>query len=88
MTSRTLTLQQQTRLVINILIEDDTETLACSIFLVTRMLMVIGQVSRWLVATKVELSSLVADVTTALDFTVKILAIGFNSLAYGLGVKV
>lgn len=86
MTTRTLTLQQQTRFAINILIEDDTGTLACSIFLVTRMLMVIGQVGRWLVATRTEVSSFLADVTTALDFTGKVLVIGFNSLAFGLGV--
>ena len=87
MNTRQLTLRQQTRFTVNIIIEDDTGLLAFSIVLVTKLFILFWQASRWLSATSYELSALTGDVKAALAFTGKVLAIGLNALAYGLGVN-
>lgn len=86
MTTQTLTLHHQTRLVVNVIIEDDTGVLACSILLVTSLFAYLWRASQFVTAIKRELLVLVTDLKAALDFTAKVFAIGFNSLAYGLGV--
>lgn len=87
MTIQTLTLQHQTRLAVTVIIEDDTGALACSILLVTGLFTYLWRASRFALTTRQELSSLVTDLKTAFDFTAKVFAIGFKSLAYGLGVS-
>ncbi len=86
MTTRQLTLQHQTRLAVNVVIEDDTGMLAFSIVLATSLFTLFCQASRFVAAASYELSTLVSDLKAALDFTAKVLVIGFNALAYGLGV--
>ncbi len=86
MTTQTLTLRHQTRLAVNVIIEDDTGVLAFSILLVTSLFAHLWRASQFVIATKRELSLLIIDLKTALDFTAKVFVISFNSLAYGLGV--
>lgn len=87
MTTRALTFQQQTRLAVNIVIEDDTGILVYSILFVTSLLMHLKKTIQLVIAAKRELSNWTTDFKSALDFTSKVFAIGFNSLAYGLGVR-
>jgi hypothetical protein len=87
MTTRRLTLSQQTRLAVNVLIEDETGILSFSILLVTGMFSVLWQANRFFWSIRTELSLLMADAKAALDFTGKVLLIGLSSLAYGLGVR-
>ena len=86
MNTRSLTLCQQTRLAMNIVIEDDTGLLAFSIILTTKLFTLFWQASRVVSSTRYELSLLVSDVKAAMDFTGKILAIGLNAFAFGFGV--
>lgn len=86
MTTQPLTLNHQTRLAVQIVIEDDTGALAFSILLVTTLLALFRQVGQIVSATGYELSTWINDLKAALDFTGKVLAIGFNAMAYGFGV--
>lgn len=86
MTTQSLTLTHQTRLAVNVIIEDDTGVLAFSVLLVTSLFTYLLKVGQFVTVTGQEVSSLVTDCKAALDFTVKVFAIGFNSLAYGLGL--
>lgn len=86
MTAHSLTLTHQTRLAVNVIIEDDSGVLAYSILLITNLLTYLWKVNQFMTVTRQALTSLVTDLKAALDFTVKVFAIGFNSLAYGLGV--
>ena len=86
MTARTLTLYHQTRLVVHVVIEDDSGVLAFSILLVTGLFRFFQKASRFITVARSELSMWFRDIKTAVDFTGKVLAIGFNALAYGLGI--
>lgn len=86
MNKQALTLHHQTRLAVNILIEDDTGVLACSILLITHLFTLFRQASQAVAAIRRECSLLLTDFKAALHFTAKVFAIGFNSLAYGLGI--
>jgi hypothetical protein len=87
MTTRSLTFHQQTRIAVNVIIEDDTGMLAFSILFVTGLFTVCWQISRVVSALKSELSLLAGDLTVAVDFTGKVLVIAFRSLTFGLGLK-
>ncbi|MFC1974769.1 hypothetical protein ACFLXQ_00035 [Chloroflexota bacterium] len=87
MNTRCLTLCQQTRLAVNIVIEDDTGLLAFSIVFVTKLFTLFWNIGQWVSSVSYESSAWVSDVKTALDFTGKVLTIGFNVLTYGLGVN-
>ena len=87
MTTRNLILGHQTTLAVHIIIEDETGVLAFSILLVTRLFTCFWHLSQLLVTAGYELSLLVNDLKAALSFTTKVFAIAFNSLAYGVGVK-
>ena len=87
MTASALTLQQQTRIAVKIIIEDETGVLAFSILWVTGLFTLLWRISRLVAAFRDELSSLAGDLVTALDFTAKVLAISFTALAFGLGLK-
>ena len=87
MNTRAVTLCQQTRLAVNIVIEDDTGLLALSIVFVTKLFSLFWNVSQWVSAVNYKSSAWVSDVKAALDFTGKVLTIGFNALTYGLGVN-
>jgi hypothetical protein len=86
MNTRSLTLCQQTRLAVNIVIEDDSGLLAFSIVLATRLFALFWQAGRWVSSVGDELSALANDARAALDFTGKVFAIGVSALGYGLGV--
>jgi hypothetical protein len=87
MTTRSLTLHQQTRIAVNVIIEDETGMLAFSILFVTGLFTVCWQISRIVSALKRELSLLARDLTGSLDFTGKVFVIAFRSLTFGLGLK-
>jgi hypothetical protein len=87
MNTRCLTLCQQTRLAVKIAIEDDTGLLAFSIVLTTRVFTLFWQAGQWVSSVNYQLSALTSDFKAALDFTGKVLTIGLNSLAYGLGMN-
>ena len=86
MTTQTLTLNHQTRLAVQIIIEDDTGALTFSILLATRLFALLYQVSQVISFIGYELSLLIGDLKTALNFAGKVFAIGLNALAYGFGV--
>ncbi len=87
MTAATLTLQQQTRIAVKIIIEDETGVLAFSILWVTGLFSLLWRINQRVSAFSNELSSLANDLVTALDFTGKVLTISFTALAFGLGLK-
>ncbi|MCG3210577.1 MAG: hypothetical protein FOGNACKC_04208 [Anaerolineae bacterium] len=78
-----ISLTHQTRIAINLIVEDDTGSVAQFLAALTAVLGLLVMVSRWVSSVIVWL----ADFIEAGSFTVKVLAIGFNSLAFGLGVK-
>ena len=86
MTTAALTLQQQTRIAVKIIIEDETGVLAFSILWVTGLFTLLWRINQWASAFSDELSSLASDLVKALDFTAKVLTIGFTALAFGLGL--
>ena len=86
MNTQCLTLNHHTRLAVQIIIEDDSGTLAVSILLATRLLTLLCQVGQVVFSVSYEVAMLMDDLKTALHFTGKVLAIGFNALAYGFGV--
>lgn len=87
MTTRSLTPHQQTRIAVNVIIEDDTGMLAFSILFATRLFTLLWQASRFVSAVRHELRAITSDLAAALVFTAKVLAISFNALAFGLGMK-
>jgi hypothetical protein len=87
MTPRQLTFSHQTTLAVKIIIEDETGVLAFSIIVVTKLFACFRQLSQLITAISDEVSGVINDLKAALDFTAKVFAIGFNSLAYGLGMK-
>jgi len=86
MTTQTLTFNHQTRLAVQITIEDETGALTFSILLATRLFALLYQVSQVVLFIGYELSVLAGDLKAALNFAGKVFAIGLNSLAYGFGV--
>ena len=86
MAVHSLTLNHQTRIAIQVVIEDDTGVLIFSILVVTRLLALLYRISRFVVSVLNEGLLLANDVRAALSFTNKVLAISLNALAYGLGV--
>ena len=86
MTTHNLTLNHQTRLAVQIIIEDDTGVLTFSILLATRLFALLYQASQVVLFIGYELSMLANDFKAALNFAGKVLAIGLNALAYGFGV--
>lgn len=87
MTSRNLTLYQQTRLAVTIVIEDDTGTLAFSLLLVTGILSFFSWCNRGVATIIREFINLASDVKEAVAFTAKVLTITVVSLGYGLGLS-
>jgi hypothetical protein len=87
MTTRAVTFPHQTRLAVSVIIEDDTGTLAFSILLITALFRFFGRTGRCISGVYREGAALVRDIKVALSFTGKVLAIGFDALAYGLGVQ-
>lgn len=88
MNRRKVILAQQTTLTIYVLVKDDTGALAFSILVATKLFTFCYYIGHWALMTKAELSLLVIDLKAAMDFTTKVFAIVFNSLAYGVGVRV
>lgn len=78
---------QQTRIAVNILIEDDTRVAAFSITIIIKIFALLGRMFRFVARTRHELGLFIRDVQIATDFTVKILIIALKSLLFGLGVK-
>lgn len=87
MTNHALTFQHQTRLAVQIVIEDDTGMLIYSFLFITGLFTHLKKTYQLVITAKRELLGWVIDLKSALDFTSKVFAIGFNSLAYGLGVS-
>ncbi len=88
MTNRTLTLSHQTRLAVNIVIEDDTGTLAFCLFFATGLFALCSKISRFVLSVGHELSMLAGDLRQAIEFTDKVFSIVFVSLTFGLGVTI
>jgi hypothetical protein len=87
MTSRSLTLAQQTRIAVNILIEDDTGALLYSLLVVTSLFKLLWRIVQALVNIKHEFEGFVTDIQTALQFAGKVLIISGKSLAFGVGLS-
>ena len=88
MNSRALTLQQQTRIAVNILIEDNTGTLIYTVLVVTQLIAVIGSISRWLFTVGHKLSMVKRDIKVSLQFTGTVFFIGLKALAFGLDISI
>lgn len=86
MTVKSLTLRQQTRLAITILIEDDTGTLAMSLVLVTGLMWWLWQTGQTIAGLYRRLAGWAQDFYEAITFTYKVTSIWVTALAYGLGV--
>lgn len=86
MNTHCLTLNHQTRLAVQIVIEDDSGTLALSILLVTQFFTLLWQIGQGVVSIGYECSLWLQDVQAGLSFTAKVLVIGLKALGYGLGV--
>lgn len=80
------TLAQQTILVIQVMVKDDTGTLAWSLSLVTKVLILLRQVDSLATNINREARLLTSDMREAVMFTGKVMAICVIALAYGLGV--
>lgn len=87
MTSRSLTLAQQTRIAVNIVIEDDTYTLLYSLLLVTSLFTMLGRIGHRVVHVKREIELFMTDVQAALVFAGKVLIISGKSLSFGFGLS-
>lgn len=87
MTTHALTLQHQTRMAVHIVIEDDTGMLIFSFLFITNLFTHLKKAHQLVITAKRELLGWVIDLKSALDFTAKVFAIGFNSLVYGLGIS-
>ena len=83
----TRALVQQTTVAIQVIIKDDTGALTFSIFLATKLFLLLWHIGRWVSWLSYEAFMLVQDAKAAVSFTRKVFAIGLVSLAYGLGVK-
>lgn len=86
MTTKQLTLHHRTRLVVQVLVEDDTGVLAFSILLTTRLFTLFWIFSRFFTSILDELREMHCDLKAAFDFTSKVVAIVLASLAFGSGV--
>lgn len=86
MNTRCLTLNHQTRLAVQIVIKDESGTLALSILLATQLFTLLWQIGQGVVSMGYEWSLWLQDVQAALSFTAKMLIIGFKAWGYGLGV--
>lgn len=86
MNTRCLTLHSQTRLAVQIVIEDDSGILALSIALTTQALVLFWRLGQRVISAGHEVTIWVHDMHAALSFTGKVLVIGFKALGYGLGV--
>ena len=80
-------LTHQTTLAIHILVKDDTGALIFSICLVTKLFCLLWQANCLISSTRRELSMLIGEAKSAIEFTDIVLAICLSSLAYGLGMK-
>ena len=95
MTSRALTLSHQTRLVMNVIIEDDTGMLAFSLLLTTRLFTLFWHTSRLVASVRfelVELAQATGDLINAIGMAASIYlnvaGIVAKSFAFGMGVRV
>ena len=88
MTTRYLTVQHQTSLAVNIIIKDDTGTLALTLLLTTQLFALLWQMGRVATSVIYEMALVFNDFKIALDFSSTIFAIAFRSLMYGLGVRI
>lgn len=86
MNTHCLTLNHQTRLAVQIVIEDDSGTLALSILLATQFFTLLWRIGQGVVSIGYEFSLWFKDVQIGLNFTAKVLVIGLKALGYGLGV--
>ena len=87
MTTQYLTVHHQTTLAVNIIIEDDTGTLALTLLFATQLFALLWQMGRIATLVIYEMSLAFNDFKIALDFSGTIFAIAFRSLMYGLGVR-
>ena len=76
-------LTHQTRIAINLIVEDDSGQVAQFLAALTALIELFITVVQWIKPAVVWLSDLIEAIT----FTVKVFAIGFNALAYGFGVR-
>jgi hypothetical protein len=87
MSTQLLTLNHQTRIAVQIIIEDDTGLLLFSVSVVTRLFSLLWQASQAVASVWTVCSTWLSDLAAALAFTGKVLVISWNALAFGLGVK-
>ena len=87
MSTEYLTHQHQTRIAVQLVIEDDTGALAASLWLFISWWQITFYLLRKMVALVNELLQLKRDVVEAVEFTFTVLSIGLTALAFGFGVK-
>lgn len=78
-----ISLPHQTRIAINLVIEDDTGRITEFLMMLTALIGILLRFAEWVKPVVVW----AGDFLTAASFTAKIVAISFNALAFGLGVR-
>ncbi len=84
----TLTLNHQTKFMINVIVEDDTGTLAFCLSFVTSLFALCFRIIQCVSSIGYEFVMVTTDVSQALSFTTKVFTIAFVSLGFGLGVTI
>lgn len=79
-----MTLTHQTRIAVNVLVEDDTGSVAALIMALTLLVNLLVGVGRFVNGVILWLG----DFAEAARFTSTVFTIGFKSLAFGMGVSV
>ncbi|MCB0165396.1 MAG: hypothetical protein KDI79_14300 [Anaerolineae bacterium] len=82
-----VTILQQTRLAVTILIEDDSGGLELTIQLMTKLFVWLWRLVRTMAKVQREFRLLISDIAEAAVFTYKVMTIWLVALAYGLGIK-
>lgn len=80
-------LAQQTILVVNILVKDDTGAVTVFLYITTKLFLLLWRISRLITAAKDELAMLFSDAKAAIGFTGVVLTICLSAVAFGLGMK-
>ncbi|MEM7033859.1 MAG: hypothetical protein AAF629_30230 [Chloroflexota bacterium] len=81
-------LTHQTTITVQVVVQDESNAFLFSLLLVTKLFWYVFRWCQIAVQIKNEIAAVIVDVIASVDFTCKGLAIGFKSLAYGLGLSV
>lgn len=76
-------LTHQTRIALNLIVDDDTGSVTEFLTALTALIALVVAIAHWVKPVVI----FAADLIEAANFSAKVLAIGVNALAFGLGVR-